>query len=31
MVQAVEQSNETNLIDNVSQLTRELRSAIDSI
>ena len=31
MVQAVEQSNESNLIENVSQLTRELRSAIDSI
>ena len=31
MVQAIEQSSETNLIDNVSQLMRELRSAIDSI
>lgn len=31
MVQAVEQSNETNLNDNVSQLMRELRSAIDAI
>lgn len=31
MVQAVEQSNETNLTDNVSRLMRELRSAIDSI
>ena len=31
MVQAVEQSNESNLSGNVSQLMRELRSAIDSI
>jgi len=31
MVQAIEQSSETNLIDNVSLLMRELRSAIDSI
>jgi tryptophan synthase alpha chain len=31
MVQAVEQSNETNLAGNVSQLMRELRTAIDSI
>lgn len=31
MVQAVELSNETNLTDNVSQLMRELRSAIDAI
>jgi tryptophan synthase alpha chain len=31
MVQAVEQSSETNLTANVSQLMRELRSAIDSI
>jgi tryptophan synthase alpha chain len=31
MVQTVEQSDETNLAGNVSQLMRELRSAIDSI
>ncbi|HYD33419.1 MAG TPA: tryptophan synthase subunit alpha, partial [Methylophilaceae bacterium] len=31
MVQAIEQSNENNLTDNVSQLMRELRNAIDSI
>ncbi|HZV62488.1 MAG TPA: tryptophan synthase subunit alpha, partial [Methylophilaceae bacterium] len=31
MVQAIEQSNETNLIDNVSHLMRELRGAIDSV
>lgn len=31
MVQAIEQSSETDLIDNVSHLMRELRSAIDSI
>ncbi|HYG32407.1 MAG TPA: tryptophan synthase subunit alpha [Methylophilaceae bacterium] len=31
MVQAIEQSNETNLIDNVSHLMRELRDAIDSV
>lgn len=31
MVQAIEQSDEANLTDNVSQLMRDLRSAIDSI
>jgi tryptophan synthase alpha chain len=31
MVQAIEQSNASNLTDNVSQLMRELRSAIDAI